>query len=205
MDATVMDLIDAHDIFCPGQTNIQTVKDFLNTLQSFQCIENCNSKQLQQFSSRINNCLNSQSHEDKFNALCALDILVQQCSADFFNQNIGSFINSILHQVLKCQQVQPQTCNQACQVLAKIIDFAPSFPDVSRQLSSLATTLITCMIQISNKRNRCFTNVMHCLSALMSNYPGACGGSSTNIKSIEALLVRNMSLEGQASAKQVCG
>ena len=199
MNSTVMDLVDAHDIFCPGETNMQTVKDFISTLESFQCIENCDSKQLQQFSSKISNCLNSQLHEDKLNALCALEILVQQCSADFFNQNIGSFINSILHQVLKCQQVQPQLCNKACHILANIINFAPSFPDVSRQLSSLATSLITCMIEISNN-SRCLSSAMYCLSALMSTYPGPC---ATNAKNIEALLVRNMSQKCHASAKQV--
>ena len=86
MNSTVMDLCDAHDIFCPGETNTQSVKDFISTLESFQSIENCDSKQLQQFSSKISNCLNSQLHEDKLNALRALEILVQQCSADFFNQ-----------------------------------------------------------------------------------------------------------------------
>ena len=125
---------------------------------------------------------------------------MQQCSADFFNQNIGSFINSILHQVLKCQQVHPQLCNKACHILVKIINFAPAFPDVSRQLSSLATSLITCVIEISTKNSRCLTSTMHCLSALMSTYPGPC---ATNAKNIEALLVRNISQKCQASANQV--
>ena len=107
-----MDLVDAHDILRPGHTNDQTVKDFLNSIQSFQCLTNCEPKQLQQFSSGINNCLNSPSQQDKYNALCALGVLVEQCSPEYFSQNIGSFINSIVNQVFKSQKAlqSEKTC-----------------------------------------------------------------------------------------------
>lgn len=82
----------------------------------------------------------------------------------------------------------------------KIINFAPAFPDVSRQLTSLSTSLITCVIEISTKNSRCLTSSMHCLLTLMSTYPGPC---PTNAKNIEALLVRNISQKCLASANQL--
>ena len=198
-----MDIIDAHDILRPGHTNDQSLRDFLNSLQEFQCLANCNPKQLQQFSSKIKSCLNSQSQKDKYNGLCALDVLVQQCSPDYFGQNIGSFINLIANQVFKCQIIEMQTCQQACKALAKVLDCAPSFPEVSRQVSSMATTLITYLVEISNKNIRCQVGVFHCLSAIMSNYPGACGAASSNIKCIESMLVKCMSVEDHSLTKEV--
>ena len=200
-----MDLVGAHDILRPGCTNNETLKDFLASLEAFQCLANCNPKQLQEFSSRIKECLNNKSQIEKYNGLCALEVLVQQCSPDFLSDNIGSFVNCILNQILKCQQVEPQLFNRACQVLAKIIENAPSLPDISRQLSSLATTIITCMIEVSYKSNHCQIGVQSLLFAIMSNYPGACGAVTANIKGIEEVLVKNMVTQDPLVIKQVTG
>jgi len=45
--------------------------------------------------------------------------------------------------------------------------------------------------------------VLHCMSALMSNYPGACGAAPSNTKAIEVMLVRNMTTNDVILAKQV--
>ena len=203
MNSTIMELIDAHDILRPGRTNEKTLKHFLNSLKEFHCLANCNTKQLQTFSSSVNNCLNSQSQKDKYHGLCALNLLLKQCSHDYIEQNIASYINSVTNQVFKCQQMEPQTLIRGCQVMAKIIDCAPTFPEVSRQLSSLATTLITCMSDKSIQNPDCAVGVLHCMSALMSNYPGACGAATSNIKTIEAMLVRNMTKDDVILTKQV--
>ena len=116
-----MELIDAHDLLRPGRTNEQTLKEFLNSLKEFHCLASCSSKQLQTFSSSVNNCINSQSQKDKYHGLCALDLLLQQCSPEYIEQNIGSYINSVTNQVFKCQQMEPQTIIRACQVMSKII------------------------------------------------------------------------------------
>ena len=203
MNSTIMELIDAHDLLRPGRTNEQTLKEFLKSLKEFHCLANCSPKQLQFFSSSVNNCLNSQSQKDKYHGLCALDLLLQQCSPEYIEQNIGSYINSVTNQVFKCQQMESQTLIRACQVMAKIIDYGPTFPEISRQISSLATTLITCMSDISIVNKDCVVGVLHCMSALMSNYPGACGAAPSNTKAIEVMLVRNMTTNDVILAKQV--
>ena len=101
MDSSVMELLDAHDILRPGHINEQILKDFLFTLRDFQSLSTCDQKKLQVFSSSVNNCLNSQSHKDKYYGLCALEVLLQQCPSEFLQQNIGSYINSVVNQVFK--------------------------------------------------------------------------------------------------------
>ena len=56
-------------------------------------------------------------------------------------------------------------------------------------------------ISIVNKD--CVVGVLHCMSALMSNYPGACGAAPSNTKAIDVMLVRNMTTNDVILAKQV--
>ena len=203
MDSSVLELLDAHDILRPGHINEQILKDFLFTLRDFQSLSTCDQKKLQVFSSSVNNCLNSQSHKDKYYGLCALEVLLQQCPSEFLQQNIGSYINSVVNQVFKSSSTEPQTLNRACQVMANIFECAPSFPDASRQLSSLASTLITCICDLSKKYQGCQTGLFHCITALMTNYPGACGAASANLKSIENMLTRQMTTNDALLTEQV--
>ena len=203
MDSTVLELLDAHDILRPGHINDQILKDFLCTLTDFQCLSTCDQKKLQSFSSSINNCLNSQSQKDKYHGLCALDVLLQQCSSEYLEQNIGSYINSIVNQIFKGGYVELQTLIRACKVMTKIIEYAPSFPDTSRQLSALASTLITSMADLSNKFTGSQVSLFHCISTLMSNYPGACGAIATNVKLIESMLIKYMATSDVLLMNQV--
>ena len=203
MDSSVMELLDAHDILRPGHINEQILQDFLCTLKDFQSLSTCDHKKLQSFSSSVNNCLNIQSHKDKYYGLCALDILLQQCPSEYLEQNIGSYINSIVNQIFKNSYCELLTLNRACQVMAKIIDYGPSFPDASRQLSSLASTLIVCITDLSKKHQGSQAGLLHCISALMSNYPGACGGVATNPKLIETMLIKYMSTTDSLLTTQV--
>ena len=198
-----MELLDAHDILRPGHINEQTLKDFLITLREFQSLSTCDPKKLQSFSSSVNKCLNSQSHKDKYYGLCALEVLLEQCPSEFLQQNIGSYINSVVNQVFKSSSTEQQTLNRACQVMANILEAAPSFPDASRQLSTLASTLITSICDLSKKHHGCQAGLFHCITALMTNYPGACGGVATNSKSIESMLVKHMSTNDSLLTEQV--
>ena len=203
MDSTILDLLDAHDILRPGHIDEQTLKDFLNSVKTFQCLANCSNKQLQSLSSYVNNCLNGQSQKDKYYGLSVLDLMLQQCPPHNLGMNLGSYINSIVNQVFKCPRTEPIILNRSCQVMAKILDLAPSFPEISRQLSSLATTLVTCMIDFIDKSRICKIGILHCLCALMSNYPGACGSVSSNIKALEIAIVKNMTKNDPLITKQV--
>ena len=144
--------------------NLSNPSESFKSFKDFQSLSTCDHKKLQSFSSSVNNCLNCQSHKDKYYGLCALDILLQQCPSEYLEQNIGSYINSIVNQIFKNSYCELLTLNRACQVMAKIIDYGPSFPDASRQLSSLASTLIICITDLSKKHQGSQVGLLHCIS-----------------------------------------
>ena len=203
MDSSIMELLDAYDIIRPGSTNEHNLKEYLNTIRNFQVLAKCSNKQLQSFSSCVNRCLNSNSSKDKYYGLCALDLILQQCSSDYLGQSLGSYINSIVNQVFKVSQIEPLTLNHGFYVMAKILDVATTFPDVSRQVSSLSSTLVNCIVELSNRNKDEDFGAFYCLSILMTNYPGACGGNSSNLKLIEESLVNKMSTNEIKVASQV--
>ena len=192
MNESVVDLLGAHDLLTPDQ-DVTVVKKYLETLDSFQCVGSLSNKDLQELTASVNVCLSS-AHGTR-NGLLALRLLLEQCSAEYFNQHAAKFLSTVVHQILgKQSTLTAATTSLACRVLVNIVEYAPAFPDVSKHLSSLASGAVSSLILAANTFPSCVGSVLSCLAALMTTYSGSCGSS---VVQIEKFVVNRIAVERQ--------
>ena len=170
-----MDLVEGYDILAPDSDPDQVLK-FAKQIRS--CLRECSRKDLQPLVANVNNCYhNSTFTNSKINGIIILGLVAEECSDSVFEELGASWIQLVAGSIKKHQTSSTIYLAMACQVLKVLTRRAPGFPEVSRYMTSTASTLVTSLIAICERRSSpSLTNLaMEEVIVLCENYPGSCG------------------------------
>merc|ERR1711963_1172926 len=121
----------------------------------------------------LNTCLHSKTSQGKLNGLIVLQWLCQDCSDQLFNDQAVQWIKSTWTIVQKQLTSHLKLAFSILRILAKR---APNFPEVSRHLSTLVSSVIESLIKYADTDLHHLGR--HCLDTIevfLQTFPGSCG------------------------------